>query len=273
MEMPIVRNDDVTVEGAMSRLMEIRQQLDLSLKYIDELIAKAPAPRPNPAVEQPPVVVKQKSLGACMFVNKRVIKEQGISNRHDLENCSQRCNSKAIHVKNGLILCSRHKDSDVSKIEEILTNETCPVIYTVELTTEMDEGSNADAPLKPGKYGGRRGCPDNSSSEEYVEAAIETCALLEKLLEQTSRTIPVRIELKELLVVEYEGVSYVIDPLGDCFGKITNEDALTALETKTKMKEYGVVHSHLVPLGGSLDRIFLETFSLEYDIRYLPRQQ
>jgi hypothetical protein len=109
------------------------------------------------------------------------------------------------------------------------------------------------------------------SSEEYVEAAIDECTRLEALLSGSERIIPVRIELKELFVVLYEATMYVIDPLGDCFGKVVDPEAISALETKLKTKEFGVVAPYLTALEGPGDRTFLETFSLEYSTRYLTK--
>jgi hypothetical protein len=264
------------VEVPLIELQEIKKRLEDSLRWINDQLSKKPpqgktkesVPKVSKTKESVPKAARPKSLGICMFVNKKVLKDQEICTREQLENCSQKCTSKAIHVKNGLLVCGRHKDSDTSKIEEIVNTGTLSVIRTIDLTeADMIEETGA---LKPGKYGlERRRHLRDVSSEEYVEAAIEECALLETFISQSERIIPVRINLKELLVAQFEGVSYVIDPLGDCFGKIVDQTGLTALETKMKTKEFGVVQPFLVPLEGARDREFLERFCLEYSLEYL----
>lgn len=258
----------MSVTLTVQELRETKERLESLLGWVDGLLKSVREPE-IPVAEKPvrrasvSKVSKLKTLGVCMFVNKRILKEQGIDSRESLETCSQRCTSKAVHLKNGLIVCGRHKDSDTSKIEDIVNHGIRPDIRTVDLT------ETEDSPLKPGKYGSRKLAPRDSSSEEYVAAAIDECTRLEELLEETDRTLLVKIDLKELLAVQYEDVRYVIDPMGDCFGKITDEEAVTALEMKMKMKEFGLIGPHLQPLKGVKDRTFLEKFSLEYSLQYL----
>jgi hypothetical protein len=254
------------VEVSVSELQLTRKYLEDALKWIDVQLAKNI--QTTKTKESVPKPQRLKSLGVCMFVSKKVLKDQEISNRELLEKCTQRCASKAFHVKNGLLVCSRHKDSDTSRIEEIIQTGMSSGIKTAEVT--KDEDLTLHGALKPGKYGkGRREVLYNVSSEEYVEAAIDECTRLESFLNKSSRVIPVRINVKELLVVQYEGTDYVIDPLGDCYGKVTDKEGLMALELKMKTKEFGAVHPFLVPLEGPNDRQFLEYFSLDYSLEYL----
>ena len=194
-----------------------------------------------------------------MFVNKRVLNEQGVETREQLESCKHRCSNKAVHLKNGVLLCTRHKDTDISKIEDII-NGVKPNIVTKdvidEVRTIVEEG-----PLKAGEYSRKKKPTD-------VEGLIEHCCDLTTMLENSDKVVPCRIGFKEVCLLNYNGLYYVVDPVGECLGKITNEDKLSEFELKMKMKEYFDITGVIESLVGESDRNFLENFSLSYNTNY-----
>jgi hypothetical protein len=216
-----------------------------------ETLLVSSSPEPVPVKK-----VKSQTLGVCMFVNKRELKTRNIETREQMESCPTRCTNKAIHLKNGILLCSRHKESDVSKVEDIV-NGVVPVIRTidVEKTVVAEEG-----PLLPGEYG----TPVGNSQLNPVDEAIEECTRLEALLEKSDRIVPCQIGIKEVCLVQMHEQWYVIDPQGECYGKVLDNYNL-----KVKTKEYTDITGTIVHLEGSIDRQFLEEHNLSYSTMYL----
>ena len=185
------------------------------------------------------------SLGPCMFVQKRIL--TNITTREGLEDCKERCGRKAYIIKNGIILCNRHKESDTKRIEEILR--------------ENAEAESSDKDLPEGDYSGAPRPEKNSPSEDIVEILNEL-GKLEKLIDENKFT-PCRIRFKDTCMVTSGGNAYVVDPCGDCFGKISDKEVVEDLERKAKMKEYFDVEHHISALKYS-DMGFLEEFKLCY---------
>jgi hypothetical protein len=86
---------------------------------------------------------------------------------------------------------------------------------------------------------------------------------------EENRFIPCRIGLKETCLVTHSGRVYLVDPCGDCLGKIVDKETVEEFERKAKMKEYFDVEGHISPLQNS-DREFLEHFDLFY-VKYKPK--
>ena len=283
----IPTNVDGKVEVDISELYQIRQNLEIAMRVIDKHLSQHAAKQHAGAAEreneEKEVVVekeipktkagkatttKAKSLGICMFVNKRILKEQSIGTREELEACNQRCQNKAVHLKNGLLICSRHKDSDISKMEEIV-NGIKPQILTVDLEgvqLTKTVGDNVDSGIiTEGQYGNPR-----YSGVSDIEDAISECTHLERLLEDSSKVIPCRVGgLKECCLVVYEDVYYVVEPMGECYGKITDQAKIEGFELKMKTKEYFDISGSIEQLEGDNDRKFLEHHSLAYTRQFL----
>jgi len=287
------------IEVDINELYHIRQCLEFSMRLIDGHISQFSAKlhsskefvtEPEEATvvdeEKPKEVVKTKSpkqkaktetggkaksLGICMFVNKRILKEQSIGTREELEACSQRCQNKAVHLKNGLLICSRHKDSDVSKLEEIV-NGIKPQILTVDISNEVTTVKTVDPTeskfLPEGQYGNQR-----YSGVSDLEDAISECTHLERLLEDTSKIIPCRIGgLKECCLAVFDDVYYVVEPMGECYGKITDQNKIDNFELKLKTKEYFDISGSIEQLEeDAKDRKFIEHHSLTYTREFIRR--
>jgi hypothetical protein len=232
------------------------------MKLVDKYLSQHSAqqlyseiPLTTPSQEPIPVKkVKAQTLGVCMFVNKRELKTRNIETRDQMESCPTRCTNKAIHLKNGVLLCSRHKDSDVSKLEDIV-NGIVPVIRTIDVERTIAE----DGPLPPGEYG----TSIINSHLNPIDEAIEECSRLEALLENTDRIVPCQIGIKEVCLVQVNEQWYVIDPQGECYGKVLDNPNL-----KIKTKDYIDITGSIVHLEGSADRQFLEHHNLSYNIMY-----
>jgi hypothetical protein len=69
----------------------------------------------------------------------------------------------------------------------------------------------------------------------------------------------------------YKGQYYVIDPLGECLGKVSGEERIREIDMKLKTKEYFDVEGNIERLIGS-DKHFLETFCLGYSTRHCQDQ-
>lgn len=252
------------VDISIDDLYQIRQSLEQSMKLVDKYLSQHSAqqmcsetredttktPEPTPVKK-----VKIPTLGVCMFVNKRELKNRNIETREQLEACPARCTNKAIHMKNGLLLCSRHKETENSKLEDII-NGIVPVIKTLDMEVTMNED---EGPLPEGEYG-------TSISQlrmNPVEEAIEECTRLETLLEKAERIVPCQIGFKEVCLVSVNDKWYVIDPQGECYGKVLDNPNL-----KVKTKEYNDISGSILPLEGSVDRQFLEFHNLIYKTMY-----
>lgn len=262
-----------TIEVLVEDLYQVRQGLEHAMKLVDRYLSHFTASKhqtkeevhtERPEVKATPTKPKAKSLGVCMFVNKRILKEKSISTREELESCGQRCSNKANLLRNGLLLCSRHKDSDVSKIEDIV-NGVKPVINTRDLTSvPPEEGKGEIGLIEEGSYGSER----FEGGKTEIEEAIEECTHLERLLEDTDRIIPCRLRLKECCLALFDGVHYVVEPMGECYGKITNEEKITAFSLKMKMREYVDISGSIEALEGRGDLEFLQKHSLTYKREY-----
>lgn len=202
---------------------------------------------------------KKVSLGMCMFVQKKNL--VNVSSREELETSKDRCNKKAFNVKNGVILCSRHKDSDTKRIEDILSGKIPE--HTGESTT-MEEDMNSLLP--EGDY--KKKVADTTTSSNEIDDILNEMGRLEKLIEE-NRFIPCRIGLKETCLVTHSGIVYLVDPCGDCLGKIVDKETVEEFELKAKMKEYFDVEGHISPLQNS-DRGFLEHYELIY-VKHKPK--
>lgn len=260
-------SDSTVVDVTISDLYQMRHSLESAMKTIDKYLSQHSAqqimknekevPKKEEKQTEPKKTSKLQSLGICMFVNKRVLKERGILNKDQLEACADRCKNKAVHLKNDVLLCTRHKESDVSKIEDILAGIQ-PVIRTldIERTLEVIEPETS--------YKSRV----RQVEADSVDEAMEECSRLERLLEDTEKTIPCRIGMKEACLVVYKDVPYVIDLLGECYGKIGDASAMSSLSLKAKMKEYIDVRSYISSLDDN-DREFLQEHSITYITKYL----
>jgi hypothetical protein len=268
------------IEVEVNDLHQVRQSLEQALRLVDKYISQHFAQKiviqpqlpthnsPTPTREEknePSKKPKSLSLGVCMFVNKRILKEKNITTKDQLLSCQERCSNKAVHTKAGIILCTRHKDSDISKLESIVEGVKPEFTIDPERTiVEVEE----DKPLVEGEYYSKRKPRGEKSSSFNVEESVQAIEDLSTLLENTDRIFPCRIGFKEVCLLSYMGVYYVIDPSGVCFGKISNEDIENTYETKIRTKEYFDITGNIKPLMELTDRSFVENFSLSYVTRF-----
>jgi hypothetical protein len=246
-----------SVTISITELHKLKQTLQDSLLVINAWIENHEAEVPKPTKSQSTAM-----LGQCMFVNKKVLKERSIRTKEQLETCPERCSNKAACVKNGLSICKRHEKADISKLEDIIVGvqpEFTVVAEPLEMCIEEDEIS----PLTEGEYGK----PKIDNTYTQLEREMQQCEDLEQLLEQTDKVLPCRIGIREICLVMYKGQYYVIDPLGECLGKISKEERIREIDMKMKTKEYFDVEGNIERLIG-LDKQFLETFCLSYSTRY-----
>ncbi len=144
-------------------------------------------------------------------------------------------------------------------MEEIVSGVK-PQINTIDLEKEAFTVEPSMSEIKEGQYGPTRH-PANISD---VEDAIIECTHLEKLLEETDNVIPCRIGLKEVCLAVFNETHYVIDPLGDCYGKISSQEKLSGFMMKIKTKEYFDIRGSIEPLDDKKDVDFLTHHSLNY---------
>lgn len=268
-----------TVNVPIKELHELRNTLEGLIRIVDKHLTqhhankqvikepKLTTQEPQESSEQAATKKqpKQKSLGICMFVNKRIIKDQGIDNVKALEQCSERCKSKAFNLKNGILLCGRHKDSDISKLEQIIQGIK-PVVNTVDLEATV---VNEPDTVEEGQYQPDEDeLRDGKNERSHYDTVINEVTNLEKLLECGDKIMPCRIGLKEVCVVNFEGTDYVISLLGDCYGKIVDEEKIQTIEIKTKMKEYYDITGMIAELTPP-DIKFLKMHSLNYTKNYM----
>jgi len=255
------------VQVSLQDLQTVRKSLKDSLKMIDSWIAaqteeERPQPKSSRTVpSEPSKKPKLPALGVCMFVNKRVLKEKNIMTRGQLEGCPERCSSKAFHMKSGITLCTRHKDSDISKMEDIISGREPEFTVVQEVPPPQED----NGPLPEGDYANRE------DSRTDLEREIDQCDDLEQLLEKTERVFPCRIGHREVCMVSYQQVYYIIDPIGECLGKVTQEEKIADFDMKMKTKEYFDVTGSIEGLMNT-DKLFLETFHLSYSARYCQAQ-
>lgn len=253
------------VQVPIKELHQLRQGLEDSLKLINKYISQHSAEtiHHQPTQEEKTLDLfpntrtktrdeaKKISLGGCMFVQKKNL--VGLRSREELETCKERCNKKAYNVKNGVILCSRHKESDIQRIEEILSG------IVKEVDPQPEDKPSPESPLPEGDY---KKSPKNEGTAEDIEEVLNEMGRLEKIFEE-NKFIPCRIKFRECCLISFRGVSYLVEPSGVCFGKIMDKDALTTFETKAKMKEYFDTEEYIEALTYA-DLSFVEHFDLYY---------
>lgn len=263
----IVEEEDF-VQVSIRELHQLRQGLEDALKVVNKHISQHSAETIHRQPRSPRDVdpktgeektlelfpatrtktrdeAKKVSLGECMFVQKKNL--VGVGSREELESCKDRCNKKAFNLKNGVILCSRHKESDIQRIEEILSG----------VVVKGDLKNLPESPLPEGDYKKNK---RNEGSAEDIEEVLNEMGRLEKIFDE-NKFIPCRIKFRECCLINFRGVSYLVEPSGVCLGKIIDKDALTGFETKAKMKEYFDVEEFVVGLCYS-DLSFVEYFEL-----------
>lgn len=254
------------VQVPIEELHQLRQILEDSLKLINKYISQYSAetihhqPVPDENREEKPLDLfpktrtktrdeaKKTSLGPCMFVQKKHL--VGVRSREGLETCKERCNKKAFNLKNGVMLCSRHKESDIQRIEEILSG----------VVRDDETRTNPETALPEGDY---RKAPKNEGPAEDIEEVLNEMGRLEKIFDE-NKFIPCRIKFRECCLINFRGGNYIVEPSGVCLGKITDKAAISGFETKAKMKEYFDTEEYLEPLTYS-DRPFVEYFELYYN--------
>jgi hypothetical protein len=255
------------VQVPIKELHLFRQNLEDALKWVNKYISQHSAEtihRQQPVEEEKTLDLfpttrtktrdenKRVSLGLCMFVQKKNL--VGVNSREELEACKDRCRKKAYDLKGDVILCSRHKDSDIKRIEEILNG----VVENV--SDEPGRGPSPRDPLPEGDY---KKPKRNAGPAEDIEDVLNEMSRLEKLFEE-NKFIPCRIKFRECALICFHGETFVVEPSGVCIGKITDKDALKSFETKAKMKEYFDVDGHVEHLTHS-DLPFVEHFELYYN--------
>jgi hypothetical protein len=237
-------------------LFKVKNSLEESLSIINKYISQHSAqvitePPRETTIDLFPTRTKTRedpkrpSLGPCMFVQRKNL--TNVTTRDELETCEGRCNKKAFNIRSGVILCSRHRDSDIQKIEEILNQ--------VQTSGPSESGTDI---LPEGDYASHPQPPPSSEIEE----ALAELGELEKLLEE-NRFIPCRIEYKDVCIITHSNIMYVIDPCGDCFGKITDGETIEEIDLASKKKLYMDVREHIQPLQ-VMDREFLREYNLAY---------
>lgn len=183
---------------------------------------------------------KTTSLGKCMYCTLRAMKK--INNREEFEKSEEKCGKNAYHMKDGVMLCEKHKDSNLDKILEVINKSGNDLLEEITETVQRPPVENRD-----------------------IEEIMDEVCKLEKLLTEF-KNLPCRVDFRDMLVING---GYVITPSGTCYGKVDPE-IVDKLEMANKRKDYVDIQPNLQPLLAS-DRQFVVDNELLYDRSLLPK--
>lgn len=256
-------------------LYGILRGLEASTKMVNRLLSlisaeaimqidRAPlSPTQVPVVEESTRDMKnagRPSLGRCMFVQKRLLKD--VASRGGLMDHKARCEKTAFYERNGLVLCSRHKDADTSRMEELFGRQEVPEAGP-STPPLLAEGSyhSTEPPLPISSFSG---------PSDVVEEAMKDVNRLGRMVEE-NRLVPCRISSHETSFLPYKGTVYVVSPChGVCYGKVVDEEILSSYEIRAKVREYLDISGRITYLTEA-DRGFLIDFELIYSKEFVSR--
>lgn len=183
---------------------------------------------------------KTTSLGKCMYCTLRAMKK--INNREEFEKSEEKCGKNAYHLRESVMLCEKHKDSNLDKILEVISKSDSDLLEEITETVQKPPVENRD-----------------------IEEIMDEVCKLEKIL-TNFKNLPCRVEFRDMLVIDG---GYVITPSGTCYGKV-EKDLIDKLEMANKRKDYLDIHQNIKPLLAS-DRTFIIDNELLYDKSLLPK--
>lgn len=197
--------------------------------------------------------VERDPIGMCGYCSLKTMKK--IKTRTEYEEDKSKCGKSAYHIRDGIMLCDRHKENEIGKIVELINGnqdhsavtEMAPQDNIVEMVVdeEIDEiFSTVDA-------------PEDKDIEDILSEVSDTEKIFNDLSPQ-----PCSHEFKPLLAVTYEGVKYTISLDGVCYGKIDREFS-ESIDSLSRRKDLCDVKGRLRALHRS-DMKFIDKYRLSY---------
>lgn len=183
----------------------------------------------------------REAIGKCGYCSSKIMKK--MKTRAEYEEEPTRCGKAAHHLKDGVMLCDRHRENDIVKIIELLNS-----VVESEIDEEIDEIFVSIPPAE----------------ERDVDEIMSDVETIEKLLSDLS---PQTCSLKAMpvMIAQYEDNKYVVSTNSVCYGKI-RKDQTGEVDMSLRRKALCDIEGKLSPLQRS-DISFLEKYKLSY-IKY-----
>lgn len=182
-------------------------------------------------------------IGKCGYCSAKTMKKLNTRVEYDAE--PTRCGKTAYHIKDGVMLCDRHKENDIGKIVKIINEPVVSAVTDMEEDVEIDEIFNVIKPI------------EDVDIEEVMKRVTGTERMLGELDPQ-----PCICGSQPMLYVNYNNSKYVVSTYGVCYGKVSESD-LKAVDALIKRKGLLDVSGKLYPLKRS-DTGFIMTYELSY---------
>lgn len=268
----------MSVTISIEHLQSLKITFQDAIKVIDTLLGTPPAieevkksPKKKASVTKTRTNAVRKAeprepIGKCGYCSSKTMKK--IKTRTEYDNETTRCGKAAHHIKDGVMLCDRHKENDIVKIVELM-NTDAPQL---EQTDKTEEGENKDKIEENDKM--KEDIVEEDEEEiDEVFVTIPPCEEkdIDEILNEVDSTVsfltdlsPQTCALKSIpvMVVEKSGVKYVVSTTGTCYGKV-RKDQVGIFEMSLRRKILTDVEGKLGPLHKS-DVSFLQNYKLSY---------
>lgn len=196
--------------------------------------------------------VERDPIGLCGYCSLKTMKK--IKTRTEYEEDKSKCGKSAYHIKDGIMLCDRHKENEIGKIVELINNNHNPTTAT-ELAPQDNIVEVVDEEID--EFFPTLDHPENKDIDDILAEVSDTEKIFTELSPQ-----PCSHEFKPLLAVAYEGVKYAISLDGVCYGKIDKEFS-ESIDSLSRRKDLCDVKGRLKALHRS-DMKFIDKYKLSY---------
>lgn len=247
----------MSVTISIEHLQALKITFQDAIKVIDGLLQTETPPaikKSSPKKRSPTTRTRTHSekpkepIGKCGYCSAKTMKK--IKTRVEYEDEPTRCGKAAHHIKNGVLLCDRHRENDISKIVEIMCVKEDVVVDDIEEEV-VDEGPDIDEMVVCTK----------PVEDLDIDEIIDRVSGIEKMLSEVEPQ-PCTHGPKPMLYVKYGDVRYVVSTNGVCYGKISKTD-FKSIEVLIRRKGLFDITGKLSPLKKG-DIPFLEKYELYY---------
>lgn len=225
----------------------------LGVPKADEIKTQTPKKKTSAATRtRTTKKVERTPIGTCGYCSSKAMKK--IKTRMEYEEDNSKCGKHAYHIRDGVMLCDRHKENEIGKIIELLSNHredaAAPDIESrdvleIVIDEEIEEIYSTTAP------------PEDRDIDDILNEVSDTEKIFNELYPQ-----PCSYEFKPLLAVVFEDKKYIISLDGVCYGKVDKTFSET-MDALSRRKDLCDVKGKLGPLYKS-DEKFISKYKLSY---------
>lgn len=151
-------------------------------------------------------------IGTCQYINRKLWNV--IHSVEELDTHAQKCTSNACETINGIRLCAKHKKNDIDGLVKAIHGEEFIIPEHVQRTNATQDTTNTEELIKN---------MDKEITRIYQQSKYETYNC--------------ECHGEECFMLLFENVAYIMDVLGMCFGRISNQEVIHSAKMKHKRKQ------------------------------------